>query len=110
MESETQVRPVRPDDVRAMSPIPSRFQTDRVYRLQQRAERGGVTWSLREERLQQPFQKEYDSGQFGEWIEPYLEVAPLDELNFVAAKRGYEIVGLLTWQRVEWNDTLWLLD
>jgi ribosomal protein S18 acetylase RimI-like enzyme len=98
------------EEVRRLPPIVSSFETDRVFRLEERRTRGVPSWQLEEEHLDRPFRKRYDSGRTDDWLEPYLEVAPLETLHFIAATRDGTVRGLLTWQQVKWNNTTWLMD
>ena len=110
MESKIQCRELRLRDVRRLKPIRSRFETDRVFRLERDQTGASVEWRLREERLAHAREKLYDSGRVDEWLPSYADVVRPDALRFVAAMVDGSALGLLTWQRVRWNDTLWLVD
>jgi ribosomal protein S18 acetylase RimI-like enzyme len=98
------------DEARSLPPIVSSFETDRVLRLIAERKSATMQWRLVEERLARPYRKRYDSGRLDDWLEPYLEVTPLESLKFIAARKDGGVAGLLTWQKVGWNNTVWLLD
>jgi ribosomal protein S18 acetylase RimI-like enzyme len=97
-------------EARKLGPIDSGFQTDRALRLQREERAGGYLWSLNEERLSSPYVKQYDSGKLDEWLRLYADSAGIDGFCFALARLGEQAHGLLTWRRMEWNDTLWLVD
>jgi ribosomal protein S18 acetylase RimI-like enzyme len=96
--------------VRKLEPIPSSFETDRVFRLHRCPEGDGMAWRMVEEQLYQPFRKTYDSGRPAEWMSSYEDAARPEEMQFVAASADGAVQGLLTWRELTWNNTLWLLD
>lgn len=98
------------EQARRIPPIFSSYETDIVHRLAVEHCEAGIVWTLYEEKLERQYRKRYDSGRLEDWLEPYFELAPRESLHFIAAQNGDDVVGLLTWQKVEWNDTLWLID
>lgn len=97
-------------DVRTVPPIASGYITDRLYRLERESLEAGVRWALREHRVPNPFEKQYDSGDINEWMQSYQDAGPPDELHFLGAGRGASVDALLTWRPVAWNQSVWLLD
>lgn len=97
-------------ELRKLDPIPSEFETERVFRLYRQEEGDGVSWRLVEEELRRPFRKKYDSGRPDEWMSSYEDAARPEDLSFLAASVDGKVQGLLTWQELGWNNTLWLLD
>jgi ribosomal protein S18 acetylase RimI-like enzyme len=98
------------DEVRALPPMFSSYETNVVYRLEVERDGARVRWTLGEELLPREFRKRYDSGRVDDWVEPYLDQTPVHTLHFMAARVGGEVCGLVTWQKVAWNDTVWLVD
>lgn len=98
------------DEIRNLTPLPSGYETDRVFELRKKASRDGVAWQLEEARLQRPLTKTYDRGVRAEWLDIYADAGPVDSLRFLAALQHDRVVGLATWTVVEWNSTLWLVD
>lgn len=96
--------------VRALRPIPSGYTTDRVYRLERSERDSASQWTLRETRPPVPLHKSYDTGDAHDWLRSYADAGPPNELHFLGAARGSEVLGLVTWRAVEWNQTLWLVD
>jgi ribosomal protein S18 acetylase RimI-like enzyme len=88
----------------------SSYETNIVYRLKVGRDGECVRWTLDEEVLPRQFRKRYDSGRVDDWVEPYLEQTPVHTLHFMAARAEGEVRGLVTWQKVAWNDTVWLVD
>jgi ribosomal protein S18 acetylase RimI-like enzyme len=70
----------------------------------------GLSWELREIRLSQPFRTAYDRGEVDDWMESYIESAPIEDFSFVGAYVDGAPCGLLTWKESLWNSTLWLVD
>lgn len=97
-------------ELRRLPAIPSGFETERVYRLLVGREGGQLVWRLREEKLQRPHRKQYDSGNVDEWLSSYADSADLREFAFILAECGGQVAGLLTWRRLAWNETVWLID
>ncbi|HLJ69525.1 MAG TPA: GNAT family N-acetyltransferase [Chloroflexota bacterium] len=90
--------------------IPSGFSTRQVYRLARKDGNSVLRWSLDEVELPAVLTKTYDSGDLDEWLKSYLQSVPEAALHFEAASSNGEIVGLLTWSLMEWNNTVWLID
>jgi ribosomal protein S18 acetylase RimI-like enzyme len=110
VSGEIDCRDITLGEVRAIPQIVSSYETDRVYRLEAGRGAQSMSWRLVEERLARPFRKRYDSGRVEDWLESYLEWAPLETLRFMSASVDEHVAGLLTWQKVGWNNTLWLMD
>ena len=97
-------------EARRVARIPSGYENDRVFRLTRKSAATVQRWTLEETALPGTFRKTYDSGDLDEWLRSYLESAPADSLHFEGAFVGREIQGLLTWNLIEWNETVWLID
>jgi ribosomal protein S18 acetylase RimI-like enzyme len=97
-------------EVRKLGRIRSGFETDRVFRLDRSADANHIRWRLYEARVIPPFQKRYDSGRLDELLESYEETVRPEKLCFAGAFVAGEARGLITWQLLRWNNTLWLLD
>ncbi|HZU14161.1 MAG TPA: GNAT family N-acetyltransferase [Chloroflexota bacterium] len=69
-----------------------------------------MSWRLREEKLEIPFGKLYDDGVVDDWIGTYEDAGAPEDLRFAGAFAGDELLGLLTWRPMTWNETLWLVD
>ncbi|HCG03357.1 MAG TPA: hypothetical protein DEV93_22820 [Chloroflexi bacterium] len=89
--------------------IPSGFETDSVHELHRSEDEDDLRWHLVSRKVE-TFRKSYDDGDPREWLEPYYEQIDAGRVRFLAASRGLEPEGLLTYCQVDWNDTLWLLD
>jgi ribosomal protein S18 acetylase RimI-like enzyme len=98
------------EEARRVPAIPSGYSTDRAFRVTRRSSAGEYQWSLDERQLPVSLHKHYDSGGMDEWLESYLEAAPLESLRFLGVEVDGEIGGLVTWRPLEWNETLWLID
>lgn len=98
------------DQIRRLRPMPSGYETDRVFHLSKELSSHGITWQLEEVRLQRPLSKLYDRGIRAEWLESYADAGPSESLRFLGALQEGEVVGLATWTVTEWNATLWLVD
>jgi ribosomal protein S18 acetylase RimI-like enzyme len=103
-------RPLRLAEVRKLPPLRSGYETDRVFRLSRSAEAGCTCWRLREEAISPPFRKLYDSGRPDEWLASYEETVRPQDLRFAAAYLHGKPCGLITWQVLGWNSTVWLVD
>jgi ribosomal protein S18 acetylase RimI-like enzyme len=95
--------------VRALPHIASGFTTDVVYNLRRSETESGMSWSM--ERVEgQRFVKVYDNGDPREWLDPYFGETPAQRLRFRGADREGEVLGLVTYCEMSWNDTVWLMD
>lgn len=103
-------KPLSLRELRRLPPIASGFSTDRVFCLERRGQGTTCWWRLHETELSTPFHKQYDRGSPDEWLASYLDTARLEDLHFVAAWIGQQVVGILTWQYLAWNNTVWLID
>ncbi len=97
-------------EVRAAKPIASGYRSERVFELERAHGEDRVTWTLREKSLERALNKVYDSGSVDEWLPLYTESAGPDAFQFVGAYEGEDLIGLATWTRTEWNNSLWLAD
>jgi ribosomal protein S18 acetylase RimI-like enzyme len=97
-------------EVRRAGKLPSGFDTDTVFRLERDSTGDEQTWRLCPEKLPAPYTKVYDDGIVDDWLYSYLDGRPASTFRFVAARAGGKVTGLLTWQQVDWNDTLELVD
>lgn len=109
-QAQIRVRRISLREARNLGPIDSGFETDRVLRLHREGRTGNYLWNLREERLSIPYSKQYDSGKLDEWLRLYADSAGMDGFCFAVASLEGQAHGLLTWRRMAWNDTLWLVD
>lgn len=107
---EIRCRSISLADARELAPIPSEFETDRVYRLRGGRDGRDYVWLLREEQLGRLHRKIYDNGKLDSWIESYTETIPIEEMNFVLAEKNGSILGLMTWHYSRWNNCVWLAD
>lgn len=98
------------DQVRSLPPMPSGYETDRVYRLEKRARKDAVEWALKGVRLEHPFRKRYDDGVSGEWLESYADAGSPESLRFLGATQDENVLGVATWTVSEWNASVWLVD
>lgn len=98
------------DEARGIGKIESSFTSDRVLRLHRDREGEVIRWILREERLQRPYSKRYDRGSVDDWLEAYAEPREFDRFRFMLARRQGQVLGIMTWEHVNWNDTLSLVD
>lgn len=103
-------RPLTLRAARRLPPIPSGYTTSQIYVLRQETRGEAPTWSLRREELPGPYTKRYDGGDVSEWLDPYLETVPREAIRFFVAENRDEPLGLITWQHVRWNNTVWLID
>lgn len=102
--------PISLAEARRIGKIESSFTTNQVLRLRRKERRGEIEWTLSEERLSQPYSKRYDRGSVDDWLEAYAEARDFDRFRFVAAQVSDRVLGILTWEAVNWNDTLTLVD
>ncbi|MGH2443203.1 MAG: GNAT family N-acetyltransferase [Chloroflexota bacterium] len=109
-ETRTAIRHIDYEEARRVGALASDYTTDRAFRLERQGNGGELRWALREEALEQPFSSSYDSGNVDEMLDAYGDSVTRDKLQFILATRAGRAVGLLTWQPVTWNSTLWLLD
>ncbi|MGH2449002.1 MAG: GNAT family N-acetyltransferase [Chloroflexota bacterium] len=103
------VRAVSLAELAQLTPIPSGFRTDKVFRLSKRFSGRGLLWDLEEEVLGTPLHRQYDHGRPDEWLSSYAD-SPQEELRFLVAEAGENFLGSLTWRNLAWNDTLLLVD
>lgn len=103
-------RPLTLAQVRSLPPFPSVYTTDRVYRLEAVQGSREWTWTLREDRLAYTVQKVYDEGNVDDWLASYEDGTPPSQIRFTGAFNGSDCLGIATWKRVEWNNTIWLMD
>lgn len=109
MKTEVACREITVDEARGLPPIPSGFTTSRILHLRRWTHDGDVHWSLSEEVLPAPVRQVYDHGDLEDWLPIYAEGEPSGKLRFIEARCG-DVLGLLTWKFVEWNNTVWLAD
>ncbi|GAC1334797.1 MAG: hypothetical protein NVS2B16_14320 [Chloroflexota bacterium] len=109
MRPEVRCRSITLAEARVLPPIRSGFVTSRVMRLRRWSHENEFHWALSEVEVAPPFEKVYDDGELDEWLSLYEEAAPAESVRFIAAY-GREPLGLLTWRRLHWNDTIWLVD
>ncbi len=102
--------PVSLAEARRIGKIESGFTTNRVLRLRRNELRGEIEWTLSEEQLSQPYSKRYDRGSVDDWLEAYAEERDFYRFHFIAARASDRVLGILTWEAVNWNDTLTLVD
>ena len=95
---------------RSMKRIPSSYESSERLRLLRTRDAGSERWELSREAVAGGIHKTYDSGDLDGWLEMYAEYPGIDRLHFIQACVAGQPVGLLTWARMEWNDTLWLVD
>jgi ribosomal protein S18 acetylase RimI-like enzyme len=104
------IRPLSLSDVRSLAPIPSGFETDRVYTLRRSGKDTDISWALNVKSLEAPFRKRYDAGDPDDWLESYAGTGPLTGLSFDAATRDGGALGLVTYRLERWNNSIWLMD
>lgn len=97
-------------DVRASPRIRSGYITDQVFRVSRDFDSRHFGWCLHEERLDQPLEKVYDDGDVDDWLHSYQETTEPGSMRFLGAFQSLELVGLATWTRSKWNNTIWLAD
>lgn len=97
-------------EVRALPRIPSGYVTNRVFRVFREVTESSMNWRLHEEELVRPLEKQYDTGSVDDWLDSYEEAADPTAMRFTGAFAGSRVVGIMTWKRVSWNNTLWLAD
>ena len=97
-------------EVRRLPSIPSGYETDRVFRVGRDVESQPIAWQLHEELLPRPFSKVYDDGDVDDWLESYQETSGPGSMRFIGAFDCSGLVGLATWTRSSWNDTVWMAD
>lgn len=90
--------------------IPSRYSTDRVFELERDEALNRLTWRLTEARLARPICREYDSGDLRDMLGSYGDEVNPTTVRHLAAFETDRLLGLLTFQDVDWNRTLWLID
>jgi GNAT superfamily N-acetyltransferase len=96
-------------DVRQAPLFASGYSTDAAYRLVRSVLGTGIHWELRRETIP-PVQKSYDSGNPSEWLNPYFEEMPATRVRFIGFRSHRDIVALVTYSEMRWNDTIWLMD
>lgn len=97
-------------EVKRYAKIPSGYVTDRVFRLVSERRDSERLWHLREEVLDHPFSKTYDSGDVDEWLESYSPDDGRRRFVFLAAPAAGVADGLMTYRPLQWNNTFWLVD
>jgi ribosomal protein S18 acetylase RimI-like enzyme len=98
------------EEVRASGRIESGYETTYVLRLERRQDGSGITWRLREVALAAPYRKLYDRGSVDEWLESYTHDPSSPGFQFIGAFRGRRLLGIITWDQVQWNNTISLTD
>jgi ribosomal protein S18 acetylase RimI-like enzyme len=98
------------DEVKRLPRVASGYRTDRVFRLSRGADGAAVRWELRSAALDTPMVKIYDRGAPDDWLSSYLDEGTADSMAFLVAERAGRLEGLLACRRLDWNNTLWLLD
>lgn len=94
----------------AVDVISSGYSTTTIYELQRREHESRVTWELTARELPHHFTKRYDNGDLKSMIESYADTTRTEDISFLAARRNGAVAGMLAYQRLQWNDSLWLLD
>jgi streptothricin acetyltransferase len=108
--TENRVVPLTLDQLRALPPIASGYDTTRVFRLTKRETDAGISWDLTEHENPLPVHKVYDDGESATWLKTYADAGPPESLRFLGAERGSRIEALATWTVTDWNASLWLVD
>ena len=94
----------------AVDIISSGYTTTTVYKLERSEHPSGVRWELAARELSHHFIKRYDDGDLKAMIESYADTTRTEDISFLAARRGGVVAGMLAYQRLHWNNSLWLLD
>lgn len=102
--------PISLEEARRIGKIESSFTTDRVLRLRRSEAGSEIAWTLAEEQLSEPYSKRYDRGSVDDWLEAYAEARDFERFRFIVARRNDRALGILTWEALNWNDTLTLVD
>ncbi len=103
-------QPILLEEARRIGKIESSFTTDRVWRLERDEREREIIWRLVQEGLPAPYRKRYDSGSVDDWLEAYAEPKDWAKFRFIAARQRDQVAGILTWEKIAWNDTLALVD
>lgn len=106
----TRYRSISLREARRLPPIPSGYETSRIFEFDSEELEDSSTWRLTEKELPIPLRKEYDDGDITEWLASYSEGASLEALKFLVADVNGAVEGLLTWHHLRWNATIWLID
>jgi ribosomal protein S18 acetylase RimI-like enzyme len=98
------------EEVKHLPRLPSGYRTDRVYRLTRTDDCSSHRWEIREVTLDAPLVKTYDRGAAEDWLASYLDEGTAESMSFLVAERAGRLDGLLACRRLDWNNTIWLLD
>ncbi len=105
--AEVAINPLNFEEASRLEIFGSGYSSDRYLKLHIEGKPTVRTWKLVPVKLQRPIERRLDRGGIDTLVELYGRP---EDLSFLAATKGQNLVGLVTWRFEAWNHMLWLCD
>ena len=101
------IRALTATELQTHSLFQAEYRTSSFLQIEATGIEPELTWKLARKRAIHEIRRRLDGGSFSSLVELY---GPVEELHFIGAFDGTELIGLVTWRLERWNRMVWLCD